>query len=272
MADNRDSTRHLLSLQASPRSWIVEPHVDYRSWLATCPNAQTLLGDDPNYDVHYLIPLLCKQWSCRFCAAMKCRRLAARTRDAAPNRMLTLTLDPRFWTTPRQAFDATRRKIPPFFKELRERFGLIEYLRVTELTKNGWPHYHFLIRSDYLPHPVLKAAWNKLTGARIVHIKPVDKRWSAYTYLLKYLSKMSNLEWTERHVSTSRDFFPPEPASTAPKLPIERSSKYSMHPQTYLASHAVGSFVARLSPSIFATATRLSDLEAIVDDCFTHTP
>jgi len=203
---------------------------------------------------------------------MKCRRLAARTRDAQPNRMLTLTVDPKLWKNPREAFDGTRRHVPTLFKTLRERFGPVEYLRVTELTKDGWPHYHFLIRSDYLPQPVIRNEWQRLTGAVIVDIRPVDKRWSAYTYLLKYLCKLSNLGWTERHVSTSHGFFPPEPKSTGGKLCIERTENLAMHPATYLRGHAVGSFVAKLTPSIFAIGSTLESLQEIVDDCFTTPP
>lgn len=251
--------------QSSPRSWLVEQGIDYRSWLGTCPNAQTLLGDDPDFRIQYVIPLLCKQWGCRFCAAMKCRRLAARTRDAKPNRMLTLTVDPSLWKNPREAFDGTRRHVPTLMASLRKRFGPIDYLRVTELTAGGWPHYHFLLRSDYLPQPVVKAEWQRLTGAKIVDVRQVLPKWNAYTYLLKYLCKLSNLGWTERHVSTSKDFFPPEPKTTAPKLPIQRSEKLAMHPNTYLRGHAVGSFVARLTPSIFAVSTSLNSLQEVCD-------
>jgi hypothetical protein len=194
--------------------------------------------------------------------------LAARTRDAKPNRMITLTVDSKLWPDPRSAFDGTRRHIPTLFNALRKRFGKIEYLRVTELTAAGWPHYHFLVRSGYLPQPVIKAEWQRLTGAVIVDIRPVDARWSAYTYLLKYLCKLSNLGWTDRHVSTSREFFSPEPEKKPSHLPIERSEKISMHPSTYLRGHAVGSFVARLTPSMFATSQSLDSLQELIDEYF----
>lgn len=260
------STRPPSPLQVAPRSWIVEPNIDYRTWLGTCPSAQTLLADDPTHQTRWVIPLLCKQWSCRFCAAWKCRRLAARTRDAKPSRMLTLTVDTKLWKSPREAFDGTRRHLSTLFKTLRQRFGEIEYLRVTELTRNGWPHYHLLVRSGFLPQKVIANEWQRLTGASIVDIRPVDKRWSAYTYLLKYLCKLSNLGWTDRHVSTSRKFFPPEPEKRPSFFQIERSENLAMHPATYLSRHAAGSFVVRLTPSIFATATTLDYLQELVDD------
>lgn len=263
------STSRPSPLQASPRSWIVQKNVNYRDWLDTCPHAQTLIASCPYHTITWVIPLPCKQWSCRWCAERKCRRLAARTRDAKPNRMLTLTVDPKLWKTPREAFDGTRRHIPTFFAELRKRFAPIEYLRVTELTHNGWPHYHFLIRSGFLPHAVLKNLWHKLTGAIIVDVRPVDARWSAYTYLLKYLCKLAFLGWTERHVSYSRDFFPPEKPKTADPLPIELRSQLAMHPDTYLRNNEAGSFVAKLTPSIFAASHDLDNLQGLTDDYFT---
>lgn len=272
MATSRYSSVQPSPLQVKPRSWIVEPNIDYRSWLGTCPNAQTLLADSGYADVQWVIPLLCKQWSCRFCAAWKCRRLAARTRDAKPNRMLTLTVDSKLWANPRAAFDGTRRHLPTLMKRLRGRFGSIEYLRVTEITKAGWPHYHLLIRSGYLPQAVIKKEWCDLTGAVIVDIRPVDQRWSAYTYLLKYLCKLSSLGWTDRHVSTSKSFFPPEPPKQSSCLPIQRTENVAMHPATYLRGHAVGSFVARLTPSMFATAQSLASLQELLDDHFADTP
>jgi hypothetical protein len=186
--------------------------------------------------------------------------------------MLTLTVDPKLWKNPREAFDGTRRHLPTLIKMLRDRFGEVEYLRVTELTANGWPHYHLLVRSGFLPQKVIANEWRRLTGAQIVDIRPVDKRWSAYTYLLKYLCKLSNLGWTDRHVSTSRSFLPPEPAKKPNHLPIERTENLAMHPNTYLRSHAVGSFVVKLTPSMFAVSSHLSNLQELVDDYFTDRP
>jgi hypothetical protein len=186
--------------------------------------------------------------------------------------MLTLTVDPVKWEHPRAAFDGTRRHLPTLMNALRKRFGSIEYLRVTELTRNGWPHYHLLLRSGYLPQPVIKNEWERLTGARIVDIRPVDGRFSAYTYLLKYLCKLSNLGWTDRHVSTSRNFFPPEPEKPASRLQIERPENLSMHPATYLARHAAGSYVVKLTPSVFAISNNLDSLQEVCDDYDSDSP
>jgi hypothetical protein len=99
------------------------------------------------------------------------------------------------------------------------KYGEVEYLRVTEVTKKGWPHYHLLLRSGFLPHKVVKTLWAELTGATIVDLRQVKKSFSAYQYLVKYLSKLHRLEWTERHVSVSKNFAPK--VEWAPDNPIE---------------------------------------------------
>lgn len=254
------------SSQQPPRSWIIQGNYNYRDWLNTCPSAQTLLADLPDYRVTLVIPLPCKQWSCRFCAQVKTRQLAAKTRDAKPNRMMTLTVDPKRWASPREAFDGTRRQIAPLFSTLRQRFGPAEYLRVTELTKAGWPHYHFLLRSDFLPHAVVRNTWEQLTGATIVDLRQVKPQWNAYSYLLKYLCKLHSIEWTERHVSYSRGFFPEPPEKPPWPFELRSSTTEHLHPNTYLTTYEVGNPVARVTNSVFAVANELDRLETFIND------
>jgi len=220
-------------------------------WLNTCDHAQTLLAFAPNLNRDVLIPLPCNQWSCTYCALRKIRKLAYLTREAKPNRLLTLTVDPQKHDTPRHAFDATRRCIPELIRALRARFGQFEYLRVTELTKRGWPHYHLLVRSPYIPHAVVKAEWQRLTGAIIVDVRQVKEHFAAYTYLVKYLTKLHKIDWTERHVSYSRHFFPADPQQ--PKDPLELLNKafLSTHPTTYLCETYPGETITRHSPSVY---------------------
>jgi len=202
--------------------------------LSICPAAQTLLAHDIDYDENLVITLPCKQWSCRYCAHRKIATLAAKTALAEPNRLLTLTVNPALYEEPRHAFDSTRRQIPVLFAQLRIRFEEVEYLRVTEATRLGWPHYHCMVRSPYLPHPVIRDAWAKLTGATIVDIRQVTKCFKAYFYLMKYLSKIHSLEWTERHVSTSKGFFRPEPPGQERKRNLFGKTIVPQHPYNYL--------------------------------------
>jgi hypothetical protein len=159
---------------------------------------------------------------------------------------LTLTVDPKcFPDGPRSAFESTASFVPELIRALRLRFGPVEYLRVTELHKSGFPHYHLLVRSAFLPHAVVKNLWNKYTGATIVDLKPVNASFRAYTYLTKYLTKMHKLDWTERHVSYSRNFFPPTKKPDTPDL--GDFHRYNDHPFVWLAEHCPDQVITQLA-------------------------
>lgn len=234
--------------------WVTSKNAVYR-WLDTCPHAQTLRGWSTVENCEIYIPLTCKQWSCRTCAETKIRIMAARTREAKPTRMLTLTLDPQQYKTPREAYDHSRRQIPELFKYLRTKFGEIEYLRVTELTRDGWPHYHFLLRSGYIPHAAIRFKWNELTKAIIVDIRPVQKSFAAYTYLVKYLSKIHSIPWTDRHLSYSRNFFPPEDPKQKNLLGLEMTETIPMHPATVIYREGEGAVWRKIGSKAFALVT-----------------
>ncbi len=181
------------------------------------------------------------------CAESKIKRLANSVRAAQPNRLVTLTVDPSLYVSPRHAWEETRTCIPLLIRKLRSQFGSVEYLRVTEVTKAGWPHYHLLVRSGYLPHSVVRKAWNELTGARIVDVRQVTKTFGAYRYLVKYLSKLHKLEWTERHVSYSKNFIPKNDWKPENPLTYAEEKFHSYHPANYVAEHCVGATLYRLS-------------------------
>ncbi|MCJ7620342.1 MAG: hypothetical protein MUP64_09020 [Anaerolineae bacterium] len=164
---------------------------------------------------------------------------------------MTLTVDPKLWENPRAAFDGTRAKVPDLITTLRLRYGDIQYLRVTELTAMGWPHYHLLIRSAYLPHAIVRKHWSSTTGATIVDIRQVKKTFCAYRYLLKYLTKLHKIEWTERHVSYSKTFFPPDPPDPRPGLELQEPRTYNRHPAHFLFEAFSGVYVQKLGESLF---------------------
>lgn len=222
----------LTAWNGRPPEYIIETHLQTFDILKTCHHAQTLEAYSQVLRATVWIPLPCKQWSCRFCCEDKIRRLSKRVEGAKPNRLLTLTVDPGLWQSPRDAFDGTRRQVSELVKGLRPKWGEIEYLRVTELTRGGWPHYHMLVRSSFLPQPVVKAKWGELTGAQIVDLRHVKNRFQTYTYLVKYLTKMHKIAWTERHVSYSRKFFlEPKPDKKNPLQLTEYQIKET-HPAT----------------------------------------
>lgn len=251
-----DSTTPATVDKTLPPPLLIQDRAELSTYITGCQHAQTLIAYSPEHSGYLLIPLTCKQWSCRACANDKIRQLSWKTREARPNRMLTLTVDPNLWEGRREAFDGTRRHIPTLISFLRKKFGEVEYLRVTELTKNGWPHYHMLIRSGFLPHKVIKNRWEELTGARIVDIRPVKQSWSAYTYLVKYLSKLHRIEWTERHVAYSRGFFPPESEDKPTGFSLERPGVHPCHPVSYCLEYEKGSTLQPVSKRAFKIIPR----------------
>lgn len=232
-------------------------------FIGSCPHAQTLEAYSPEFACTVWIALPCKQWSCRCCATQKIKQLSIRTEKAKPNRLLTLTVDPSKWDNPRHAFDNTRRQVPELFRFLRTRFKEVEYLRVTELTRNGWPHYHAMVRSPYIPHEIVKRKWRELTQALIVDLRQIKGSLNTYSYLVKYLSKMHKIGWTERHVSYSRNFFP---KSTEPKpegLDLQAQSIIEAHPSTYLYSRFRGANLTMLGHNLFGLDPKPSAVQQV---------
>jgi hypothetical protein len=215
----------------------------------TCPRATSVTCVSPDHESPLLFARTCKCWSCAVCARAKVRRLAWLTNLAAPNRLLTLTVDPSRYSSPREAFEQTASQVPELIRALRKRFGQVEYLRVTEVCKSGFPHYHLLVRSDYLPQPVVKKMWCEYTNAQIVDLRQVQSSFSAYWYLVKYLTKLHRKDWTERHVSYSKNFFPCPTKAPAGDNQFEHVERINLHPYQYLAQWFFESIVTQLSAS-----------------------
>ena len=218
-----------------------------------CPNATTSVYEEHCSGFLHVFATTCKRWGCAYCSRKKIQQLAIWTAAAAPNRLLTLTIDPAFDLSPKAAWLRTAHQVPELIRKLRLKFGPVEYLRVTELHKSGYPHYHLLVRSGYLPHQVVKDVWSTLTGATIVDLRAVEKAFSAYWYLTKYLSKMKRKTWTERHVSFSRKFVPAEVKQKPPKMNLLLQYRSDDHPYRWLADHRWHLVVTMESPHHFRT-------------------
>lgn len=246
-----------------PRSLLISERL--LSHYTTCTRASSLfclLPDDPD---RHLIGVTCKTWSCSFCSRMKIRRLAALTKLAGPNRLLTLTIDPKLYASPRQAFESTASFVPELIRYLRKKFGEVEYMRVTEVTKSGFPHYHLLVRSGFLPHAVVKKEWESLTCAKIVDLRQVRESFGAYSYLVKYLTKMHKLDWTERHVSYSRSFFPKDAMTPPPKVGYIDLQRDKLHPYAFLCRWYRGIPVTQIGPHHWRLNVDMSDAPSEID-------
>ncbi len=246
-----------------PQSYVVGPVIaDARAYLGVCPHAQTLVAYSHVYHADVVFVLSCRRWSCRPCSKTKIRKLAFGVKAAKPTRLLTLTVDPSLYDSPKAAWDATRKKVPLLVRKLRERFGEVEYLRVTEVTKRGWPHYHLLVRSGFLPHTVVKQYWAEMTGAKIVDLRQVKRSFEAYGYLVKYLSKLHKLEWTERHVSVSRNFIPKDEFKPDDRLVCDEGTLHRFHPANYVAEYYEGRTLKRLSDGCHVVLPQGADPDA----------
>jgi hypothetical protein len=195
----------------------------------------------------------CKTWSCPFCGPAKIARLARLVQEAKPNRLLTLTLDQKSFATPRLAFDETSRLVPELIKYLRLKHGPVEYLKVTELHRNGYPHYHLLVRSGYLPHAQIKSWWEPRTGGFRIDVRQVDQSFSSFKYVAKYLTKIHNLGWTDRHVSYSKSFFPTPPQPHKPASALASIERHRDHPWVHLNRWHSGQEVLPIGPSQWFT-------------------
>lgn len=203
----------------------------------TCSRARTIVAYHSELKCNVIVAVRCKSWACPPCSRTKIARLAAMTALACPNKLLTLTTDPSIYPTPRDAFERTTAFVPELIRALRVRYGTVEYLRVTEQTKRGFPHYHMMVRSEYLPQPVIRKLWIKYTGCQIVDVRQTTNHFGAYQYLVKYLTKLHKLDWTDRHVSYSKAFFPPGCTDSPERAKLTTEEIHDVHPWEYLANN-----------------------------------
>jgi len=234
-------------------------HSGFCCTTGTCETAHTYTGRIIGGTDLLVCPVTCKRWSCPYCSRVKIRRLACLCKLAGPTRLLTLTVDPANYTSPRHAFDATAALVPELIRSLRKKFGAVEYLRVTELHKSGFPHYHMLIRSGFLPHAVVKNEWHRLTNNAIVDLRQVDGSFQSYTYLTKYLSKLHRIEWTDRHVSYSKSFFPVDAMKKPDSEGLADGKMYKSHPFVWLAEYCPGREVIQQGPMTFLVTDYVPD-------------
>ena len=222
------------------------PHPATWKNYQSCPWAKSILAIDPETNGPILCAVTCKRWGCPFCAAKKIRKLAYLTNGAEPNRWIRLGVQPENYDSPRAAWEHTSPQLPEVCRQLRvgPPAREVEYLRVTELHQSGYPHYHALLRSSYIPQKELSDRWAKLTGAPVVWIAKIDATFSSFRYLVKYLTKLHKIEWTDRHVSYSKNFFRAEDREKMafPERTItERSDE---HPWLYLSRRFPGETIA----------------------------
>jgi hypothetical protein len=242
-----DSTRKEAQSQDPPASHLVGSFTPLADWMKTCPRAKTITGWSCALTARVVIAVTCKNWGCPICGRRKVIRYAKRVAEAKPNRLITLTVNPAMHGSPREAFDDTRRAIPHLSQILRKAYGEFEFFRVLEVTKKGWPHYHLVTRSPYIPQQELSSLWNRLTGAPIVDVRLLKKHENAYWYVVKYLAKQDHVPWTDRRAAWTRKFFPTSDFEAGPSLEMFEQQFIGHHPAAHVSWDHEGCTLERYS-------------------------
>jgi len=156
----------------------------------------------------------CKSWDCEHCRPQKIARLVGDLKDAMPTRFVTLTTKATSSGCPHAEHVRATTRIPRLFKRMDGDRPKTEYFRVIELTKRGWPHYHFLTRGNYWDQEQLSREWKRLTGAFIVDVRKIKGK-NLINYVTKYVVKGFPIEWARRRFSASRGFWRRPPTKKA---------------------------------------------------------
>lgn len=131
--------------------------------------------------------------------------------------MWTFTVNPAGFPNPEMAFRHVQRKrmLAKWVARMRK-LGFLEskrYYWVLEFQQNGWPHWHLILETNYVPHDVAWAEWNKLgcgdpetnfgyvsfskgTGSRDKAKQFKNSRHAAY-YVMKYVIKEPEYGWPQ---------------------------------------------------------------------------
>jgi hypothetical protein len=156
--------------------------------------------------------LTCKRWSCPICHPINRSRVIRNGKRGKPEKFMTLTAKPSLWTSPDECAVGMRDAFAKLIRIMRKQWPgrTIEYMRVFEKTKAGWPHLHVLMRAPWIDQKWLSATWEELTGAFIVDIRAVDNVEKAVFYVTKYIGKeLAKFEGVQRWFR-SRNWNEPE--------------------------------------------------------------
>lgn len=173
-----------------------------------------VLGIDPKTKTGILIPLTCKSWLCDSCRKVKIRNWIKVAQAGRPERMITLTCDPKLHVNPYTALRTMAKAFTKLAERIRKKFGEFEYIKVWELHKTGWPHLHLMQRGSFIPQRWLSSQWSRLKIGKIVDIRKVTNQKTTATYMTKYMGKsvadLASLWSGVRVISKSNGWVIPE--------------------------------------------------------------
>lgn len=143
----------------------------------------------PELDQVRIVPMLCRKWSCSFCAPIKLRKLRLDAHRGSPERHIVLNLVANPARSLPQNVAYLRKCFVELVRVIRREFVHFQYMSVMELHKSGMPHLHLLQHGTYIPFKWLSRTWLRISGSWNVHLGAVHKRSNAINELTKYLAK-----------------------------------------------------------------------------------
>jgi hypothetical protein len=159
-----------------------------RSQMAFCESNAILREYPPGIK---LDPLPCKRWSCPECCHKRRARLCHEAHRGKPNTFLTLTVNPEVGTGPDHRARLLKESFTKIIRQASKQAQneKIEYFAVFEQTKQGEPHLHVLMRSNWIDQAWISKRMEEEMGAPIVDIRRINNPKSASLYVSKYVSK-----------------------------------------------------------------------------------
>lgn len=153
-----------------------------------CTNRTSIASDGA---ATHLAAVLCKRWSCPYCAQVNRWRVISEAIAGKPRRLLTLTVSSTQYPDPAEAASALKRGLRLLRLRLQRHPTLedFSFLAVFEAHKSGAPHLHLLVRGKFLPWQKLRQWWEEITGSTHIDIRAIKGRKDAARYVAKYLGK-----------------------------------------------------------------------------------
>lgn len=198
-----------------------------------------------------MVKCKCRSQYCVDCMPGLMVKLRERWRPALAKwkkvQMITLTVDPERFATAEECYKHVQEKrlVAETVRSLHKR-GLIrsrQFAYVIEFHKNGFPHWHLLVDSNWTDHEKLKRTWK----VGHVWLSPTNKFQSndhAINYVTKYVSKIEQAfpDWVLdysgnlRRFSTSRGLCPSEKKPRKPKVSKVKRKRVRRTPRERVSS------------------------------------
>lgn len=163
-----------------------------------------------------------------------------------------MTLTTRRDSSPTTAEKTMRKAAPRLWTKLRAEFGPQEYVRFCEECKDGYPHYHFLVRGTFLPQDRIRTIWKQLTGATIIDIRKAHGK--SIRYVSKYCAKAANADgaFSRQRVAVSKHFWTPDTRESE----FLGFNHHRQHPVPYAAENFTHTTATEVRPGVYAIHMR----------------